>query len=185
MLHRVPHQPPVDSGQRAWLHRLYVEEAEVVFRYAASRCGRENASEIVAETFVEAVRTGERFDAARGTQRAWLLGIATNRIRRRRGQESAHLRSPGADPGALDDRIADLPDRLDADALAPALRRELLSLPASERSAFLLHAVAELTPAEVAVALGIEPNAARVRLHRARVRLRAALNPPVYEEITR
>lgn len=170
---------------RAWLHGLYVEHADAVFRYAASRCGRQAAAEIVAETFVEAVGAHARYDVARGTPRAWLLGIATNRIRRRRRVEAEHLLALPSEPGTHDERIVDLPERLDAGALAPRLGRALASLPASERAAFLLHAVGDVTPAEVAVALAISPEAARVRLHRARTRLRAALTTHAQEGITR
>jgi RNA polymerase sigma factor (sigma-70 family) len=153
----------------------------VVFRYAMSRCGRAAAEEIVAETFAEAVHARGSFDAERGTPRAWLLGIATNRIRGLRRNETRHLTLLGHRAGLDDGRLTDLPDRVDAVALAPALARALAALPASERAAFLLHAVAELAPAEVAVALGISPEAARVRLHRARTRLRTDLAAHVHE----
>lgn len=172
----------LDADRRAWLAQLYDEHADRVFRYAASRCGRDVALEIVAETFAEAVRTNRRYDTERGTPGAWLLGIATNRIRRRGGAEH-DLRAP--ERAALDARLADLPARLDAERLAPALREALAGLPPGERTAFLLFAVAELPPTDVAAALEISPGAARVRLHRARARLREALEPLVAQESAR
>ena len=172
----------LDADRRAWLAQLYDEHADVVFRYAASRCGREVALEIVSETFAEAVRSSRRYDARRGTPGAWLLGIATNRMRRRGGTEPA---CPPVGGSELDARLADLPARIDAERLAPALRGALADLPPGERTAFLLFAIAELPPTDVAAALEISPGAARVRLHRARARLRLALEPLVAQEMTR
>ncbi len=173
----------LSPDRRAWLAQLYDEHADVVFRYAASRCGREVALEIVAETFAEAVKAHRSYDTARGTPGAWLLGIATNRIRRHGTATEASIRGPG--PLIDDDRLVDLPARLDAERLAPALREALADLPPGERTAFLLFAVAELPATDVAAALDISPGAARVRLHRARARLRLALEPLVAQESTR
>ncbi|RPK41174.1 ECF RNA polymerase sigma factor SigE [Streptomyces sp. ADI92-24] len=68
--------------------------------------------------------------------------------------------------------------RLDAAALAPALRQALAELPAEERELLLLVSWEQLTPAEAATAVGIPAGTARSRLHRARGRLRDRLAPP-------
>jgi RNA polymerase sigma-70 factor (ECF subfamily) len=136
MLRTVPRRSrsrPREPEDRACLHALFDEHADVVFRYAASRCGRAAAEDLVAETFAEAVRARARFDVARGTPRAWLLGIATNRIRRLRRDEDRHLAQLSSGVGLDDGRLADLPDRVDAQALAPVLAQALADLPASER----------------------------------------------------
>jgi RNA polymerase sigma-70 factor (ECF subfamily) len=67
--------------------------------------------------------------------------------------------------------------RLDAAALAPALRRALGELPVEEREVLLLVSWEQLTPAEAAAAVGIPAGTARSRLHRARGRLRDRLAP--------
>jgi len=67
--------------------------------------------------------------------------------------------------------------RLDAAALAPALRDALAELPMEEREVLLLVGWEQLTPAEAAAAVGIPAGTARSRLHRARGRLRERLAP--------
>jgi Sigma-70 region 2 len=51
-----------------------------IHRYAARRLGRDAADDVAAETFLTAFRSRRRFDASRGTVRAWLYGIATNHM---------------------------------------------------------------------------------------------------------
>lgn len=53
-----------------------------VHRYAQQRVGVDSADEIAAETFLVAFDSRRRFDARRTSARPWLLGIATNLIRR-------------------------------------------------------------------------------------------------------
>ena len=60
--------------------------------------------------------------------------------------------------------------------LDPALSEALGSLAAIDREALLLIAWDDLTPSQAARALGINPVAFRVRLHRARRRCAAALD---------
>ena len=48
--------------------------------YVARRLGRDAADDVAAETFLTAFRSRRRFDASRGTVRAWLYGIATNHM---------------------------------------------------------------------------------------------------------
>ena len=70
---------------------------------------------------------------------------------------AAHHRAPGDDPGSA------------------ALGRALARLTAADREVLLLAGWEGLTPAEIAVVLACSPAAARVRLHRARRRLRVLL----------
>ncbi|WP_448641755.1 RNA polymerase sigma factor [Geodermatophilus sp. URMC 63] len=58
------------------------------------------------------------------------------------------------------------------------VRGALGRLSAEDRELVTLVAWEGLTPAQAAVALGIAPGTARVRLHRARTRLRALLGTP-------
>ena len=70
-------------------------------RYATRRLGPSMADDIVNETFTVAFLRRERFDPDRGEARVWLLGIATNLIRRHARQEAKTLRAyarSGVDP---------------------------------------------------------------------------------------
>ena len=60
--------------------------------YAARRIGRDAADDVAAETFLTAFRSRRRFDASRGTVRAWLYGIATNQMSAYQRQEERAYR---------------------------------------------------------------------------------------------
>jgi RNA polymerase sigma-70 factor (ECF subfamily) len=57
------------------------------------------------------------------------------------------------------------------------VRAALAALPEPDREILTLSAWEGLTPSQIATVLGSSPNAVRVRLHRARARLRQALGP--------
>ncbi len=83
-------------------------------------------------------------------------------------------------------------DRLDAGQLRQTLAAALASLSEDYREALLLVAWEQLTPAEVAQALGLPPSTVRSRLHRARLILQRAFDTaqsfhseptdPIYQE---
>jgi RNA polymerase sigma-70 factor (ECF subfamily) len=66
---------------------------------------------------------------------------------------------------------------LDAARLAPSIERALGELTDAEQNLFLLVAHDRLPVADAARALGLTPVAGRMRLARARRKLRAAMNP--------
>jgi RNA polymerase sigma-70 factor (ECF subfamily) len=71
-----------------------------------------------------------------------------------------------------EDEIEELAARIDAERVGRELIAELQGLPERERVAFELVDIASLTTREAASVLGIAPGALRVRLFRARRRLR-------------
>ncbi|MFE2432701.1 RNA polymerase sigma factor [Streptomyces sp. NPDC059373] len=132
------------------------------------------ADDLLAEAWLQAFAARRTFDASRGSARGWLFGVARNVLAgyvRRAAREGA---APGAD---VTDPWQAVDQRLDAAALAPALRRALAELPAEEREVMLLVSWEQLTPTEAAAAVGIPAGTARSRLHRARGRLRNHLAP--------
>ncbi|KUN51305.1 RNA polymerase subunit sigma [Streptomyces canus] len=130
------------------------------------------ADDLLAEAWLQAFAARRTFDPSRGSARGWLFGVARNVL-------AQHLRRAGrqeAVPGAeITDPWQAVDQRLDAAALAPALRRALAELPVEEREMLLLVSWEQLTPAEAAAAVGIPAGTARSRLHRARGRLRDRL----------
>lgn len=158
------------------LAALFDAHARDLYRYLSARAGPVAAEDIVADTFLAALRSHDSFDAGRGTARAWLFGIASNLLRQ-------HHRSQARHRDALE-RLAgwataqgDIPDvdgRLDAAAHARRLVPQLSALSAVDLDILLLHAWAALEPAEIAVALGRPAATIRSRLSRLRRILRAA-----------
>ena len=121
-----------------------------------------DCEDLVAEVYATAWRRRTDLPAA-GLRRAWLFGVARNLVlaeQRRWGREqlAAELaaRLPGPEGATLDDDLA-------AD-VAAALER----LRPDDRELVQLVEWEGLSPAEVAIVLGVRPGTVRVRLHRAR-----------------
>jgi RNA polymerase sigma factor (sigma-70 family) len=139
-----------------------------VYAYVAYRIGDgADAEDVTSEVFERAVRYRDRYDARRGDPVAWLLGIARRCV-------SAHLGSrrlpdgEPAEPGVPGDLEADVLRRLELGAALAALEEgdcELLALRYG----------ADLTARRIGQLLGMRTNAVEVALHRARGRLREAL----------
>jgi RNA polymerase sigma factor (sigma-70 family) len=126
------------------------------------------AEDLLAEVWLAAFQARDSFDPGQGSVRGWLFGVARNILYAYR---RAAARAPT--PAAADDDVWDAVDaRLDAAALAPAMRAALRDLPAAERELLLLIAWEQLTPTEAAQVVGIPAATARTRLHRARERMR-------------
>jgi RNA polymerase sigma-70 factor (ECF subfamily) len=165
-------------------YRRYVRR---VAGFAAQRCASaDDVADVVAQTFLRLIGAAERYDPARGEPAAFLLGIAANAIRElhrhRSRQQAVAEKLIGRDllEGDETERVEAAIDatRLTRD-LGPALdavtpvEQEMLRLVAAGR-----------TPTQAAAELGITPVAARVRLSRARRRVRTQLSPPSTTEET-
>jgi RNA polymerase sigma-70 factor (ECF subfamily) len=155
---------PIDK-----LDELYRRHAGTVFRFAYGLCrNRAEAEDIVSETFIRVLTRAERIESA--TARAYFLTIARNIFLDsvRRNKRAARHHEGG---GPLHhDQEAHLGERA---ALAAALDA-IGALPEGERAAFLLRVDHDLSYEEIAAALNISVAAAKVRVHRARVRLASA-----------
>jgi RNA polymerase sigma factor (sigma-70 family) len=145
--------------------------------YVARRLGCDAADDIAAETFLTAFRKRRRFDPGRGIVRAWLYGIATNHISRYRRREVRELRAVArSGTVAPDESHADrVADRVTAGAMRRQLAGALAELPRGDREVLLLVALAGLSHAEVAKALGIPYGTVGSRLSRVRRKLRGGL----------
>jgi RNA polymerase sigma-70 factor, ECF subfamily len=139
----------------------------------------EDVADFVANVFLEILRSAGSYDPRRGDAVAWLYGLAGNvaagmRRQQRRSTDAEH-RLAGRSLLDADD-YARVEERIDA---ASALRRAyeaMQQLPDQDRRLLELVAVDGLSTGEAANALGITAVATRVRLVRARARLRARLD---------
>ena len=155
---------------------MYLRNVDVLMGYFARRCrDPQTVADLTSETFVRAVEGFAGFDPRRGSDRAWLFGIAT-RVFARHCEQSAGGRDAVARLGGhrpLDgDEIEELAGRIDAEREGAALMRRCAQLPPVERAAIELVDLEGFTPQEAAVALGVSRAAFRKRLSRARSRLR-------------
>jgi RNA polymerase sigma-70 factor, ECF subfamily len=147
------------------LEDVFRAHQQAVFAYFLRTIGnRQDAEELTQETFVRACGAAVRFrgDAKVST---WLFGIA-----RRVLLEAARA--------GLFERTAALDERTPAPADDPDERMDLegalASLGVGDREALVMVDVLGFEPIEVAGLVGVTPEAFRVRLHRARARLREA-----------
>jgi RNA polymerase sigma factor (sigma-70 family) len=148
-----------------------------IYRYVAGRLSPSHADDLAAETFLVAFRGRAKLDD-QGHVRAWLYGIATNLIRRHRRDEERRYRALGR-VGAHTEPAEHHDDRIVARVAAGVAPRDLAAalraLKPADRDVLLLVALAELSYAEVSVALGIPEGTVASRLNRARKTVRAAL----------
>jgi RNA polymerase sigma factor (sigma-70 family) len=171
---RSPGRPP--SWPLEEFEQVYLRNVEVVMGYFARRCrDPQTVADLTSETFVRAVDGFARFDPRRGSDRAWLFGIAARVFARHceqsAGGRDATARLSGHRP--LDaDEIEELLERIDAEREGAALMRRCEQLPAAERASIELVDLDGLSPKEAALALGVSRVAFRKRLSRARSRLK-------------
>lgn len=150
--------------------RLYREHAADVHRFAVYLSGdRPLAEDLVSEAFVRVWTARERVELT--TVRGYLFAIVRNLLLQHLQHE--RRRAP------LDERIADgRPDpevRASDQSQLQTVLSALRDLPEVDRAAVLMRANGELPYQEIAAALGISVTAAKVKVHRARLKLAEAL----------
>ena len=159
---------------------LYERHVDAVFRFAVRRCRNpEDVADLVSAVFLELFSAAPGYDRGKGGVRAWLLGIAAHcladqrRTEYRRAKVAARLGAQPEFDAEEHDRVEAM---IDAARLAPAAERALAEqLTPAEQALFLLVAHDRLPVADAARSLGLSPVAGRMRLARARRKLRAAI----------
>lgn len=167
------------EGDRRAFGELVARHQTAVYHFALRMMGDQaSAEDVLQETFISALKGAATFRGT-GSARAWLLAIARNtgRMSRRRhaGEpprfESLDALGREAGWGAE----TDLAELLDERNRREQLERALAELPALDREVLLVRDVEGLSGEETAEALGLSLAATKSRLHRARLRLAAAL----------
>ena len=155
---------------------LYRRHVGATIRFAARRANQpSDVVDLVAAVWMEVVASLDRYEPSRGDALPWILGIAANLCaaeRRRQARERDVARRLGARRSLHEDDFERLEAAIDALSVAPALRQGLRLLPPAERAVAELVLLDELTPAEASEALGVRAAAVRMRLARARRKLR-------------
>jgi RNA polymerase sigma-70 factor (ECF subfamily) len=115
---------------------------------------RDEAEDVLQETFLEIWRRPERYDPARGTLEAWVVLIARSRALDRLRARGSALRLVER---AADDPIPEPPapfELLEGEERGSRVARALSTLPAPQRQAIELAFFAGLTQAQIAGRLG-------------------------------
>jgi RNA polymerase sigma-70 factor (ECF subfamily) len=182
------------AGEAAAYERV-VRDFGPAMRAVARRMLRndEEADDALQEAFLAAFKAVARFEA-RSSLATWLHRIAVNaalmRLRRKQGRASE------GSGGEIDEllpefvglgvfsapqaRWSELPeDPLARAELCTRVRAAVEELSEPYRTAVLLRDIEGLSNEELAEALGVSVNAAKIRVHRGRQALRALLEPHV------
>jgi RNA polymerase sigma-70 factor (ECF subfamily) len=141
-----------------------------VLAYALRRASREDAADVVAETFLVAWRRLDDVDEQSALP--WLYAVARRVLL---SQRRAATRQQ-----AIAERVAaaELPEAWEGTSESQRLREALAGLSEKEREVLMLAAWEELSSTAAALVLGCSATAYRIRLHRARARLRERLAVP-------
>ena len=133
------------------------------------------AEDLLQETLLRASRGLAGF-AGRSSLKTWLYSIASNVV-------VDHLRQPVRqqkivaieEAADLEDGSVALDERVVVDEMSVCVREVIDSLPPDYRTALILHDIEGMDGAQTAEVLGISLGATKVRIHRARARLKEAL----------
>jgi RNA polymerase sigma factor (sigma-70 family) len=162
-----------DVGAFGRLVELHQHE---VFGLALRLVGdREMAADVAQEAMIRAWRALPKFrgDAAFST---WIHRITVNTAWTLRSRSKRAATDPLDEVGEVADSSWLTPERAgEAAVLRTALRHALARLPEIHRTLVVLKDVEGWTHGEIAETLGISVTAAKVRLHRAHVKLREYL----------
>lgn len=160
-------------GDREALATLFERHKDFVFRVAFGLTGRrDDAAEIVQETFLALLERAAGFDPARGRVTTWLYEVASRRAADRHRKRRLAIVRPGWEPAA--------PASPEAAAIASqrreALHRAVAELPERPRDVFVLRVGLGLSSDETARLLQCGSGAVRTALYEAHRRLRASLS---------
>ena len=158
------------DGDRDAFEQLVVRHADRLFAVVLRACAsRDEAEEVVQETFLRAWRSLDRFEG-RSQFFTWLYRIGVNEARRSAERRRARPRS-----APLADAADEIPDESDAP-------HAILALPLDYQMPLVLRDVEGLSTAEAAAVMELGEAAFKSRLHRARMAVRAAVEDYALQE---
>lgn len=166
--------PLVVDGDPVAFERVFDRHADLIYRFVRRRTGDPDlAEEVVSQAFLEAWRQRKRIRLLDGSLRSWLLGVASNLVKRHWRSLDRRKRAIGRLPlpGPVLDHADEVADRTDGQRRLQTLGTQLERMPRKQVEVLLLWAWEELSYDEIAQALDIPVGTVRSRLARARKRL--------------
>jgi RNA polymerase sigma-70 factor, ECF subfamily len=181
------------AGDEEAFSELVEQFHPAMVRLALTRVrSRAVAEEVAQDAWLGLLRGIETFEE-RSSLRSWLFRIVINRAISAGVRERVHLPVQEEELEYRDGRFSqdgwwvtppihwadEVLDRMIAPALAARVRQVIAELPSAQQTVVTLRDVDGLTSAEVCAILDITEGNQRVLLHRARTRIRAALEQEV------
>jgi len=176
------------DGDPAAFERLVRTHMPMLLRVARRFMrSEEDARDAVQDAFVSAFRSIGKFES-NAQLSTWLHRIVINaclmrlRSQRRRPEEDIEeylprFREDGHQVPPSQSWTETAETILERTELCGVVRAQIDQLPDTYREVLLLRDIEELSTEEAAAALGVTPNAVKIRLHRARQALRTLLDP--------
>jgi RNA polymerase sigma-70 factor, ECF subfamily len=166
--------PAHENDRAAFEHLFRATRADLLAYLLRRSPTAEDAADVLAETYLVAWRRLDRIpDGDRA--RLWLFGVARNLLLKSAGRRRSAGRLVERLAGEL--RAAQPLHARVEDERGELIRAALDALPERDREILTLTAWEGLTPKQIGVVIGTSANVVRVRLHRARARLRRDLSP--------
>ncbi len=170
------------SFNKQGFSKIYDEYYPKIVRYLTRVVGESEAEDAAQETFVKIDRSLESF-RGESSLSTWIYRIATNtamdHLRRASSKRSLLATedkdlSSDEDTGHADNKLL-LDTLLIRKDMNDCIRGVVDSLPADYSTVLVLSEFEGLTNSEIAEVIGISLDTAKIRLHRARTKLRKAL----------
>ena len=159
------------------IEQLYRRYADDVYRFACWLSGDPvEAEDVVSETFLRAWTSDQKLQVS--TVKAYLFTIARHVCLKRRQRNKRYTELVGQ----RIDRLPGPNDRIEQQDELAAAMKALQALPELERAALLLRAQHDMPYDEIARSLGISLSAAKVNVHRARIKLSPLRERPSHEQ---
>ena len=157
------------AGETSQYRQLVGRHQRVVFRFVWNLLGDEHEAEDITQDV--------SYDSKRASLRTWLLTIARNRcinfLKRKRPKVSDEAVSDQFTVGSSDS---------EREEFWRALSGALARLPLKQKTAFVLAEIEQLSYAEIAKIEQTTRGTVKSRIHRAKQRLRAVLEPTMSEK---
>jgi RNA polymerase sigma-70 factor (ECF subfamily) len=170
------------AGEEDAFRALYQQFQGPVYRFALHMAGSTAVAEdVTQEVFMTLIEKRSRFDASRGTLRAYLIGMARHFLSRRFERDQKYVAFPDAESPKSTASSAEISGNHASASVPPIdlvrnedierVRQAVLSLPSDYREAVVLCELQEFSYEDAAEVLGCPVGTVRSRLNRARILL--------------
>lgn len=168
------------GDDRAFSEIFDAHQARVVRHASRLVEGQSDAEDVAAAAFLELWRLRRRVRIVNGSVLPWLLATTTNIARNTTRSLRRYDRLLHSIPRALEESTdpAELVSTQFDEQQTRLLEHAMRSMSRADSTLLILTAVEGLTTADAARAIGIRPDTARVRLHRAKAIARHILKVP-------
>lgn len=161
---------------------LYQQYSKTIMRFVSRFVNEADAQDLTQEIFIKVDANLDRFEG-RSSAKTWIYKIATNSVK-------DHLKSKSNQISKMHTSISEvelerhgdsvrpeisLEDKYDSFEMNNCIKEFIHRLPVNYSSILVLSDLEELNTKEVSIVLGISTGAVKVRLHRARARLKEEL----------